>query len=43
VEVTIAGAPRRVGAGQLLRLPAGKPHGLKAVTPFKMLLVMIRE
>ncbi len=42
-DITISGASHRVGAGQLLRLPAGKPHAVKAVTPFKMLLVMIRE
>lgn len=41
-EITIAGVCHRVSAGQLLRLPAGLPHGLKAVTPFKMLLVMVR-
>jgi hypothetical protein len=28
--------------GQLLALQAGQPHAVEAVTPFKMLLVMIR-
>ncbi len=42
VEVTIAGAPHRVNAGDFIIMPAGKPHGLRALTPFKMLLVMIR-
>jgi len=32
----------RVRAGELLKLPAGEPHALKAVTRFKMLLVMIK-
>ncbi|TAJ10099.1 MAG: cupin domain-containing protein [Nitrospirae bacterium] len=41
-EISIAGAPHRVSAGQLLRLPAGRPHALKAVTRFKMLLVMVK-
>jgi quercetin dioxygenase-like cupin family protein len=41
-DISIAGRPHRVGAGQLLLLPAGQPHGVVAVTPFKMLLVMIR-
>lgn len=41
-EITISGTPHRVGAGQLLKLPAGQPHALKAVTRFKMLLVMIK-
>jgi quercetin dioxygenase-like cupin family protein len=42
-EVTISGALHRLAAGHLLRLPAGRPHALKAVTRFKMLLVMVRE
>jgi quercetin dioxygenase-like cupin family protein len=41
--ITIAGDPFQVSAGQVLRLPAGKPHSLTAMSPFKMLLVMIRE
>ncbi len=42
-EVRIDGQPRTVGAGQLLVLPAGHPHAVRAGSPFKMLLVMIRE
>ena len=42
-EIAVAGHPQRVTAGQVLRLPAGRPHALRALTPFKMLLVMIRE
>jgi quercetin dioxygenase-like cupin family protein len=42
-EISIAGTCHRVIAGHLLRLPAGQPHAVKAVTPFKMLLIMIRE
>ena len=41
-DISISGQPHRVGQGQLLKLPAGKPHAVAAVTPFKMLLVMIR-
>jgi quercetin dioxygenase-like cupin family protein len=41
--VTITGAPQRIAAGQILRLPAGEPHALMAAGPFKMLLIMIRE
>lgn len=41
-DITISGTPHRVSAGQLLKLPAGQPHAVKAVTPFKMLLIMIR-
>lgn len=41
-EVTIDGAPHTVAAGQMIIMPANIPHELKAVKPFKMLLVMIR-
>ena len=41
-EISIAGVAHRVAMGQLLALPAGLPHAVKAATPFKMLLVMIR-
>jgi quercetin dioxygenase-like cupin family protein len=41
-EISIAGTPHVVKTGQLLRLPAGIPHGLRAVTRFKMLLVMMK-
>ncbi len=43
VEITIGGTPHRVRAGEGLLLPASIPHALSAVTPFKMLLTMIRE
>jgi quercetin dioxygenase-like cupin family protein len=41
-EISIAGTAHRVAAGDLLRLPAGRPHAVKALTRFKMLLIMIR-
>jgi quercetin dioxygenase-like cupin family protein len=41
-EVTISGEPHTVRAGQMIIMPANIPHELKAVKPFKMLLVMIR-
>jgi quercetin dioxygenase-like cupin family protein len=41
-EITIAGEPQHLVAGQMIIMPANKPHALKAVKPFKMLLVMIR-
>lgn len=41
-EVTINGEPHTVSAGQMIIMPANIPHELKAVKPFKMLLVMIR-
>ncbi len=42
-EIIIGGVAHRVTAGEGLLLPAGVPHALSAVTPFKMLLIMIRE
>lgn len=41
-EIFIAGTRHRLTAGHLLRLPAGQPHAVKAVTRFKMILIMIR-
>jgi len=42
-EISIEGKPNRVEAGEFIILPGGKPHALKALTRFKMLLVMIRS
>jgi len=42
-EITIGGEPHRVKTGELLTLPAGRPHAVKALTRFKMVLVMIRD
>ena len=41
-EVVINGEAQTVVAGQMIIMPANIPHELKAVKPFKMLLVMIR-
>ena len=41
-EISIAGTLHRATAGYLVRLPAGQPHALKAMSRFKMLLIMIR-
>jgi quercetin dioxygenase-like cupin family protein len=42
-EIRIAGIPRLVNEGEMLIMPANKPHALKALMPFKMLLTMIRS
>lgn len=42
-EITVAGRSYRVLGGQMILLPAGQPHTVKAVTRFKMLLTMIRS
>ena len=39
---TIGGRACRVAAGQMLLMPAGVPHAVKAVKRFKMLLTMLR-
>lgn len=41
--ITVAGRPYRVGAGELILMPAHQPHALKATSRFKMLLTMIRS
>lgn len=41
-DISIAGVDHRVRSGQFIIMPANQPHALRAVTPFKMLLVMIR-
>jgi len=40
--VTIGGVEHTVRAGQLLIMPANVAHALRALQPFKMMLVMIR-
>jgi quercetin dioxygenase-like cupin family protein len=42
-EITLAGEARLVRKGQMIIMPAGIPHSLKAVSAFKMLLVMIKK
>ena len=42
-EVLIEGKPVRLKKGEMTIMPANKPHIVKAVSKFKMLLVMIRE
>ena len=41
-EVFIDAAPHMVQAGEMIIMPAQRPHALKAVSRFKMLLVMVR-
>lgn len=42
VDIFIAGELHKLQAGELIIMPAGIPHSLQAVTPFKMILTMIR-
>ncbi len=41
-EITIDKKPHVVQAGEMIIMPANLPHALKALTPYKMLLVMIK-
>jgi quercetin dioxygenase-like cupin family protein len=41
-EITIDKKPHAVKEGEMIIMPANKPHALKAITPYKMLLVMIK-
>jgi quercetin dioxygenase-like cupin family protein len=41
-EIHVGGEPHRLGAGDVLLMPGGKPHAVKAVQRFKMILTMIR-
>jgi quercetin dioxygenase-like cupin family protein len=41
-EITIAGTPIKVVAGEIVLMPANQPHAVTARTRFKMLLTMIR-
>jgi quercetin dioxygenase-like cupin family protein len=42
-DVVISGKLFAVRQGQTILLPAHQPHGLKAISAFKMLLIMIRS
>lgn len=41
-EISISGKAHSLRGGQLVKLPARQPHAVKAITRFKMLLVMIK-
>jgi quercetin dioxygenase-like cupin family protein len=41
-EISISIIAHHVRAGQMLLLPAGQPHAVKAITKFKMILVMVK-
>ena len=41
-QIFISGKQHILKKGELIIMPAGKPHALKAINKFKMLLVMIK-
>jgi quercetin dioxygenase-like cupin family protein len=43
VDITISGEKYSVQKGEMIALPAGEPHALKAVTDFKMILIMLKD
>ena len=42
VEIRISGQPYRLKTGDTVTMPANQPHSLRAITPFKMLLIMAK-
>jgi quercetin dioxygenase-like cupin family protein len=42
-EISIAGQPYHLKAGDAIIMPANDPHAVKASTKFKMMLTMIRS
>ncbi|MDO8734827.1 MAG: cupin domain-containing protein [Elusimicrobiota bacterium] len=42
-KITISGNPLSAKKGEMVIMPANKPHSLKAEKKFKMLLVMIKD
>ncbi len=42
VEIKIDLRPYRLKAGQMILMPAGRPHSLLALSRFKMMLTMIK-
>jgi quercetin dioxygenase-like cupin family protein len=42
-DITIGGQTHPLKKGEMIIMPAGIPHALKAVQKFKMLLIMIKN
>lgn len=42
-RITISGTPHRVTAGEMIVMPANRPHSVLASQRFKMMLVMLRS
>jgi quercetin dioxygenase-like cupin family protein len=42
-EIIVSGVEHEVKAGEMLPMPAGAPHALMAIEPFKMMLTMIKD
>ncbi len=42
-RIIVAGKALKVVEGEMIIMPANKPHSLRAVKPFKMMLVMVKS
>jgi quercetin dioxygenase-like cupin family protein len=42
VDIEISGRSYHLHEGEMIIMPANKPHALRATTKFKMILIMIR-
>ncbi len=42
-EITIEEHPYTLSSGEIMLLPAHRPHAVRAIKPFKMLLIMVRS
>jgi quercetin dioxygenase-like cupin family protein len=42
-EIKVSGKAFQLGSGDAIIMPANEPHALRALSPFKMLLTMIRN
>ena len=42
-EIIISGESHHLKEGEIIIMPAGKPHALRALKKFKMMLVMIKS
>ncbi|MDO8686001.1 MAG: cupin domain-containing protein [Clostridiales bacterium] len=42
-EIIISGESHHLEEGEIIIMPAGKPHALKALKKFKMMLVMVKS
>jgi quercetin dioxygenase-like cupin family protein len=43
VEIIISGEAHHLREGEMIIMPGGKPHALRAVKRFKMMLVMVKS
>jgi quercetin dioxygenase-like cupin family protein len=43
VEITVSGQKSVLVEGEMMIMPANEPHALRALKPFKMMLIMIRS